>query len=303
MTQVISKTPTKVLQPQNDTISISELTVYPQKAKRDPASLGGYCTQDIPCEIWEDYSVDTAAPEDSSTQSSVSYSGVVVHEPNKGQGAFTDSGLNDKLAFLGVECGGDHGLTSLMASHTGSPSSVRDRLDSDPSRPLLLHTVRDSGGNLVLPCPFQFQSSTADLQRRPLLSDLLDSKMDQPSSLNSDDTEFSECDATMATPTQMYCNSNYPQFRGGIPNVHQENFNSSSIDGTSESCYKQNWIPEVNVETVSMHSDCDTRTNVYARSWAGLKNEESEPEEDSAELKRFQLSKPFLGHWVIQIQD
>lgn len=297
-TQIISETPVPLAQ--NEIISISKLTVYPQKAKIDPTSLGGYFSQDIICQIWEDSSVDTAAPEDSS--SSVSYSGVVVQEPTKGQRAFADSSLNNKLAFPGVQCGGDQGPTSLMPSHTGSSSSVSCCLDNEPSRPLLLHTVRDSDGNLVMPCPFQFQSSTADPQRRPLLSDLLDSKMDRPSSLNSDDTEFSECDATMPTPTQMYCNSDYLQFHGGIPNVHQENVNSSSTDGISESCYKQNWIPEVSVETVSMHSDCDTRTNVYARTWAGLKNEEDELEEDR-ELERFQLSEPFLGHWVIQIQD
>ncbi|TNN02183.1 hypothetical protein fugu_009670 [Takifugu bimaculatus] len=112
-------------------------------------------------------------PKDNSAQSSVSYGAVVVHDSTEDQGAIKNPGRSNKLNSSSEECGSDHAITSVMPSHTGSPLSVQDSPDSDPSRPLLLHTERDSDGNLVLPFPsFQFQSSTANLQRRPLLSDL-----------------------------------------------------------------------------------------------------------------------------------
>ncbi|XP_056902225.1 interferon lambda receptor 1 isoform X2 [Takifugu flavidus] len=316
---IISKTPTaeEVLQPQNKADSISELVVYLDSAKRETAaihlkhsvpstSLGGYSPQDIPCQIGQDSSTDhvlclTSDPKDNSAQSSVSYGAVVVHDSTEDQGAIKNK-LNSSLE----ECGSDHAITSVMLSHTGSPLSVQDSPDSDPSRPLLLHTERDSDGNLVLPFPsFQFQSSTANLQRRPLLSDLIDSTMAQPSlsSLLILDGAESECDDGIVTsPTQTYCNSHYHQPHAGIPSPHQANLNSSSTDGRVESCYMQNWIPEVNVETVAMHSDFDRRTD-YPCTWNGLKREEVETEEDEKELESFSLREHFLGNWAVQVQD
>lgn len=323
MEQIISKSPTKVLQPQNEANGISKLVVYLSNAKRDTAaihlkqsvssaSLGGYSPQDIPCQIWQDSSTDTAVfsltsdPKDNSAQSSVSYGAVVVHDPTEDQGAIKNPGISNKLNFSLEECGSDHAITSVMASLTGSSLSVQDSLDSDPSRQLLLHTVRDSDGNLVLPFPsFQFQSSTANLQRRPLLSDLIDSTMAQPalSSMLILDGAESECDDGIVTsPTQTYCNSHYHHTHAGIPSPHQANLNSSSIDGRAESCYMQNWMPEVNVETVSMHSDFDRRTD-YPCTWNGLKWEEGETEEDEKELENFPLREHFLGNWAVQIQD
>lgn len=315
--QIISKTSTKVLEPDNETITISKLVVYPGNTKRDSAtihpkptaSLGGYTAQDVLGQIWQDSSPDrgafslTSGPEDNSAQSSVSYSIVAVHQPTEDPGAFTDPEIRNKLLFPGVECGSNHGITPEMATHWGSPLSVEDSPDIDPSKPLLLHAVRDSDGKLTLPFPsHQFQSSKAELQRRPLLSDLIDCTMEQPS-LSSLLTLESECDDSMATSqTQTYCNSHYHQAHAVIPSLQQGNLNCSSSDGRSDSCYKQNWMPEVNVETVSMHSDSERKTD-YPCSWNGLKKEQGETEEDKKELERFPLSEHFLGNWVVQIQD
>lgn len=314
-----------MLQPQNEANGISELVVYLGSAKRDTAaihlkqsvpsaSLDGYSPQDIPCQIWQDSSTDTAVlsqlsltsdPKDNSAQSSVSYSAVVVHDPTEDQGAIKTPGNSNKLNFSKEECGSNHAITLVMASHTESSRSVQDSLDSDPSRPLLLHTVRDSDGNLLLPFhSFQFQSSTANLQRRPLLSDLIDSTTAQPalSSLLILDGAESECDDGVVTsPTQTYCNSHYHHTHAGIPSPHQATLNSSSTDGRAESCYMQNWIPEVNVETVSMHSTFDRRAD-YPCTWNGLKREEGETEEVKG-LENFPLREHFLGNWAVQIQD
>lgn len=312
-----------MLQPQNEAIGISELVVYLGSAKRDTTaihlkqsvpldSIGGYSPQDIPCRISQDSSTGTAVisvmsdPSDNSAQSSVSYGAVVIHDPTENQGAIKNPGNSNRLSFSLEECGSDHAINSVMVSHTGPPLSVQDNLDSDPSRPLLLHTVRDSDGNLVLPfSSFQFQSNTANHQRRPLLSDLIDSTMAQPSlsSLLILDGAESECDDGIVTsPTQTYCNSHYHQRHGGIPSPHQANVNSSSTDDRTESCYMQNWIPEVNAETVSMHSDFDRRTD-YPCTWNGLKREEGETEEDEKELESFSLREHFLGNWTVQVQD
>lgn len=321
--QIISKTPTKVLRPQNEANSISELVVYLGNAKRDIAaihlkqnvptgSVGGYSPQDIPCQIWHDSSTDTAGLsltsdlQDNSGQSSVTYSAVVVHDPTEDQGAIKNPGISNKLIFSMEECGSNHAITSMMPLHIGSAQSVQNNLDSNPSRPLLLHTERDSDGNLVLPFPsFQSQSSTANLQRRPLLSDLTDSTMTQPllSSLLILDGAESECDDGIVTsPTQTYCNSHYHHTHAGIPSPHQANLNSSSTDGTAESCYTQNWVPELNIETVPMHSDFDRRTD-YPCTWNGLKKEEDETEEEEKELESFPLREHFLGNWAIHVQD
>lgn len=265
------------------------------------SNLGGYAPQDLPWQIWQDSSVDTAAlsltsdSEDTSAQSSVSYSAVAPHEPTGDQGAFNDPEISNEQPFPGAEFGSNCGMTSVTASHTGSPLSVQDCLDSDPNRPLLLHMARDSEGKLVLSFwSSQFQSSTANPQRRPLLSDLINSTMEKPSLLSLDDTELSECGDGMITATTQKYDSHYTQSHAVIPNLHQGNLNSSSTDGRSGSCYKQNWIPKVNIETVSMYSDGDRRTD-YLRSWNGLKNEDSEAKEDKEELERFQLSKHSLA--------
>lgn len=258
------------------------------------ASLGSYSPQDLPWEIWQDSSVDTAelrltsVSEDTSPRSSVSYSAVAPHEAT-----FKDPEISNKLPFPKAECGSNPGMMSVMALHTETPLSVLDCLDSDPSRPLLLlHMARDSS---------QFQSSTANLQRGPLLSDLINSTTEQPSFLNLDDTELSECGDSMITaPKQMY-NSQYTQSHAVIPNLHQVSLNSTT-DGRCESCYKPNWIPKVNIETVSMHSNGDSRTD-YSRSWNGLKKGDNEGKEDTEELERFQLSEHFLGNWQLQIED
>lgn len=280
------------------------------------ASRGGYSPQDLPWKIWQDSSIDTATlsltsdSEDTSAQSSVSYSAVAPPEPTEDHGAFNGPEIINKLPFPGAECGSNHGMTSVTASHTGSPLSVQDSLDSGPSRPLFLHM--DSEGKLLLPFwSSQFQSSTANLQRRPLLSDLINSTMEQPSLPNLEDTELSECgdsiitaatqlsyicvgDIMITAATQMY-DSHYTQSQTVIPNLHQGSLNSSSTDDKSESCYKQNWIPKVN-------SDDDRKTN-YPRSWNGLKNEDGEAKEDREELERSQPSEHFLGNWQLQIQD
>lgn len=311
-----------MLQLQNEATGISELVVSLGNVERDTAaihrkqsvpsaSLGGYSPQDIPCQIWEYSSTDTTVlcptsdTKDNSAQSSVSYGAVVVHDPTEDQGAIKNPRISNRQNLLLEECGSNHAITSVSALHTGSPLSVQDNLDSDPSRPLLLHTVRDSNGNLVLPFPsFQFQSSSADLQRRPPHSDLIDSTMGQTSLLSLlilDGTE-SDCDDGIVTsPTQTYCNSHYHHTHVGIPSPHQVNLNSSPTDGTAESCYMQNWIPEVNVETVSMHSNFDLTD--YPCTWNGLKREQVETEEDEKEPESFPLREHFLGNWAIHVQD
>lgn len=248
------------------------MSVYPQNVPRDSSTIvikpvvspEGYYPQDLPCQIYQDSSADAgvfspvSASEDTSAQSSVSYSALVPAEPTEDQGAFNDPEISIELPFPAAEFGSNRG-----------------------SRPPLLPMVWD------MVWSSDFQSSTANLQRSPLLSKLINS----------------ECgEGLISAPTQMY-NSHYINTRALIPYLHQESLNSSSTDGRSESCYKQNWIPKANIETVSVHSDSDGRTD-SVRSWIGLRDEDDEDRQtDREELERCQLSEHYLGNWQLQIQD
>lgn len=315
--QIITKTPTKVLLPQNETINISELRLYPQNVKRGcssvqikpglpSVSLGGYSPQDLPWQIFQDSSVDTAAlsmtSDSTSAWSSVSYSAVLPREPAEDQGAFNMPEISNKLPFPGAECESHAGMASVTVSHPGPPLCVQDCLESDLSRPLVLRIAQNSEGILVLPFwSSQFQSSPVNHQRIPLLSDLKNTAMEQPSLPNLDDAELSDGgDGMLTAPTQTH-DSCYTQSHTVIPALYQGGLTSPSIGAGTESCYKQNWIPKVNIDTVSMHSDGD-RTD-YQCSWSGFRKEDGEAKEEREELKGSQLSEHFLGNWLLEIQD
>lgn len=275
-----------------------------------------YSPQDVPGQFWPDSSnpsVDTNAhspapmPDDTSGQSSEIYGVVAVHDPTeeKDLQQATDTGTNNLQLLSSEQCWNRGGMCPKLSSHGAPPLSVPDMFD-DPDRPLLLHTARDSNGKLVLPSlTFQLQTNTEDLQRKPLLSDLI-VNTEEPTlaslqSLDCSDWSDSGCDdSTLDTPTQPYCNTNYCPSQVVVPKFHQGCLNAPSSD--EESGYTQKWMPPVLLKAASKDGCECTGTN-YLRNWTAVtQEEEGEKEEDFGEEDRSGHSQILLGDWMVQIQ-
>lgn len=279
--------------------------------------VGGYTPQDIPCQAWQDStdsSVDTYShsptpnPEDTSAQSSEIYSVVAVHVPTEEkdfqQATMKDTETSNPPLFSSGEIWDKGAMSPKLTSHGVPPLSVPDMFDSNPDRPLLLHAVRDSNGKLVLPSlTFQLQSCTGDPQRKPLLSDIINSAASSQS-LDSSEWSDSGCDEnTLNTPTQPYCNSHYFPSQPVVSNFNQGCLNTPASDDIFESGYKQNWMPAIFLETASKQS-CEYRSANYPCTWTGLKKEEEGEDED--DIGGEEISGPrkiILGDWVVQIQE
>ncbi len=276
--------------------------------------VGGYSPQDIPCQALHastGSSVGTGAhspaknSEVTSAQSSEIYSVVAVHVPAEENQDFKQATIEDKgtskLLFpsSGESC--DKGGTSPKGtSHGVPPLPDLDPCESNPTMPLLLHTVRGPNGQLVLPSlSFQLQSSTGGTERKPLLSDLIDSKREGPSlasfqSFDSSEWSDSGCDdSTVNTPTQPYCNTNYSPSQPVVADF------TPSSDAIFNSGYKQNWLPAILRGTESKDIFEYRRTN-HHWTWTAPKEEE-EGEEDRAQEER--PTQILLSGWVLQIQE
>ncbi|TDH11421.1 hypothetical protein EPR50_G00061440 [Perca flavescens] len=248
----------------------SDKTVYTTiRVKPNMPSIGsgGYSPQDIPWQGSTGSSVDTGAhsrtsnPEDTSAQSSEIYSVVAVHVPAEQNEDFQQAtNDNRETSNLPSSSSGESwdkgGASPNLTSNGVQPLPDLDLCESNPARPLLLQTVRDTKGQLVLPLlPFQLQSSTDDTvsllnpERKLLLSDLIDSNKDGPSlaSLQSfDSSEWSDSgceDSAVQSPTQPYSNNHYFQTQPVAPYFHQECQNTPPDNAIFESGYKQNWMP------------------------------------------------------------
>lgn len=281
----------------------SDQTVYATirtKPNMPSARPGGYSPQDILCQGGTGSSVGagenslTPNPENTSAQSSEIYSVVAVHEHNEDiQQATNDNRETNNLPMFPSGESWDNGVR---------PLPHLDPCVSHPGRSLVLQTVRDANGQLVLPSLiFQLQNSTDDTvppfnpERKPLLSDLIDSKTEGPSlaSLKSfDGSELSDsgCDDSSATtPTQTYCNTHYFPSQPVAPYFPQGWKNTPSSDATLESGYKGNWLPAILLETACKDS-CEYRKTDYPRIWTGPKEEEEgEEDEDRGEEETRQI--------------
>lgn len=315
----------RVLQHADSNLQISKLVLCPQSDKTTTqvkhavpsAGVGGYTPQDIPCQARQDStdsSVDTCSncstpnPEDTSAQSSDIYSVVAVHVPNEEndfqQATIKDTETSNLPLFSRGKLWDNGAMSPELTSHGVASLPVPDLFDN-PDRPLLLHVWRDSNGNLVLPSlTFQLQSSTGDPQRKPLLSDIIDSKMEGSSfdSLQSlDSSEWSESGSDHNTTTQPYCNSHYFPSQPVVPEFKQECQNTPVSDNIFESGYKLNWMPTNFLETATKQS-CEYRNTNYPRTWTGLKKDEGE-EEDKRGVEISEPLEIILGDWGIQIQE
>lgn len=233
-------------------------TVYatiPVKPKEPSIGNGGYSPQDIIFQgctgssVGTDEQSPTPNPQDTSAQSSEIYSVVAVHvsaEENADiQQPTTDDQKNSNLPlFFSRETWNKGGMTPTLAT----PQNL-DATESNSAKPPMLHTVRSPSGQLMLSSLFSLlQSSTGHevsplpSERKPLLSDLIDTKMEGPSlaslqSFGSSDWSDSGCDeSTINTPT-----INSPS----QPDFHQGFLNTPCSNAIFESGYKQNWIPEI----------------------------------------------------------
>ncbi|XP_068426894.1 interferon lambda receptor 1 [Clinocottus analis] len=323
-------TPTRVLQfpDRKLIISIPEIcienhqTVYAtirMKPNMPSVPSGGYSPQDNLCQVWQGGTGSsfgtgerslTTNPEDTSAQSSEIYSVVAVHEHNEDvQQAINDNRetSNPPMSSSG-ESWDKAAVSPRLTAHGLQPLPHPDPHESNPARPLLLQTVRDSDGQLLLPSLiFLLQNSTDDTvpplnpERKPLLSDLIDSKTERPSlaSLKSfDGSELSDSgcdDSTVTTPIQTYCNTHYSPSQLVAPYFLQGWKNTPSSDAVLEAGYKQN--KQLSASTDS----CEYRMTDYLRTWTGpKKEEEGEEDEDRGEEETRQI---LLGSWVVQIQE
>ncbi|XP_074509144.1 interferon lambda receptor 1 [Sebastes fasciatus] len=332
-----SSSPPRVLQSTDGNLIISKAeicvqcdqTVYAtirMKPNMPSVGPGGYSPQDIPCQPWQDSSgssVGTGArsptpnQEDTSAQSSEIYSVIAVRVPAEQNEDFQQVTIDDReTSNLPMSSSGeswDKGEASpKLISHGVPPLPDLDPCESNPARPLQLQTVRDADGQLVLPSLiFQLQNSTDDAvsplnpERKPLLSDLIDSKMEGPTlaSLKSfDGSEWSDSgcdDSTVTTPTQPYCNTNYCPSQPISPYFHQGCQNTPPSDAIFELGYKQNWMPAILLET-STKDSCEYRKTDYRWTWTGPKKEK-EGEED--EHRGGEEGQTLLGGLMVQIQE
>ncbi|XP_068591442.1 interferon lambda receptor 1 [Cebidichthys violaceus] len=285
----ISSTPNRVLLSPDKNLEFSKAevriesdqTVYATirtKPNMPSVGSGGYSPQDIPCQAWQGgtgSSVGTGEnsltpnPEDTSAQSSEIYSVVAVHEQNKDiQQATNDNRETSNLLMFSSGDSWDNGV---------QPLSHMDPCESNPGRSLVLQTVRDANGQLMLPSLiFQVHNSTDDTvpplnpERKPLLSDLIYSKTEGPTlaslkSFDSSELTDSGCDdSTATTPTQAYCNTHYFPSQSVAPYIHQGWKNTSSSDATLELGCEENWLPAIFFETASTDS-CEYRKTDYPR--------------------------------------
>lgn len=278
--------------------------------------VDGYSPQDIPGQSWQDSSnsfVDTNAhspapiPDDTSGQSSDIYGVIAVHAPTEEKDfqQATDTWTNNLQLLPSEQCWNKGGMCAKLSSHGAPPSSVPDLFDNHPDTPLLLHTAWDSNGKLVLPSlTFQLQTNSEDLQRKPLLSDLIDSNTEGPTlaslqCLDCSDWSDSGCDdSTLDTPTQPYCNTNYCPSQVVVPKFQPGCLNAPSSD--KDTGYTQKWMPPVLLKA-AFKDGCESRGTNYLSNWTAVtQEEEGEKEEDIGEEEI--SGQILLGDWVVRIQ-
>lgn len=332
--QVIpSSTQTRVLQYPDRNCIISKPEIYVQsdqtvyatirmKPNMPPVGSGGYSPQDIPWQDSTGSSVSTSAhsptpnPENTSAQSSEIYSVVAVHVPAEQNEDFQQAtNENSQTSNLPLAPSGESrdnsGTSPKLTSQGVPPLPDQDPCESSQARPLLLHTVRDPNGQLMLPSlALQLESSTdataspLNSERKPLLSDLIDSNKEGPSLASQqsfDGSEWSDsgCDDSFVnTPTQPFCNSHYSPSQPLSPYSQQGCQNTLSSDAIFESGYKQNWMTANILGTAPKDSYVYRRTN-YPLTWTAPTNEE-EDEGSRGEEKPRQI---LLGGWGLQIQE
>ncbi|XP_074539392.1 interferon lambda receptor 1 [Halichoeres trimaculatus] len=303
-----------ISKPEFDT-SPGEKTVYATiqvKPNQPTVGTGGYSPQDI---VWQE-SIEspvssgaqsrTSNPVDTSRQSSETYGVVAVHVPAEEDTDDQQDTTRDE-SFLLSSSGGreaNSGMSQELNTRVVVPRlPALNPYERKATVPLLLHTVRDPNGQLMLPSlTLELQSNKGEGEIKPLLSDIIDCSEEGPSlaSLRSfDSSEWSDSgcdDSTVNTPTHPYCNTNYSPTQPVVPYVQQE-----SHDAISETGYKTNWMPAV-LQGISFKDSCGyVRTNSQC-TWSSSITEEDEEERD--EQGREDRSREILlGGWGLKIQE
>ncbi|XP_041650200.1 uncharacterized protein LOC121514168 [Cheilinus undulatus] len=324
---ISSHTDPRVLKPLDGNLHISkpefntqsERTVYATiqvKPKVPSVGTGGYSPQDIPCPTWLDSAESsegtgarspTPDPVDTSAQSSEIYSVVAVHVPAE-ENEDNQHGIIKNTLSPSGEKWDKCKMSPELTTHVVAPLPDEDSCEGSAAMPLLLHTVRDSNGQLMLPSlDFKLQSSTGGRERRPLLSDLIDSNKEGPSlaSLQSfDSSEWSDSgcdDSTLNTPIHPYCNTNYSPSQPVVPYLQHGCQSMPFGNATSESGYKQNWMPEIPLGIPSKDS-CEYRRTENLWTWKDSHTEEDAEGDDGQGQKERSREIP-LESWGIQIPE
>ncbi|XP_067456990.1 interferon lambda receptor 1 [Thunnus thynnus] len=298
------------------------------QAKLNVSSVGsgGYSPQDIPCQVWQGStgsSVGTGVhgpvpnQQDTSTQSSEIYGSVAVHVPAEEnedlkQVNIKDRGNSELPLPSNIESWDKSGTSPKLTSRVTLPDL--DACESNLAKPLLLHTVRDPNGQLMLPSlTSQLQSSTDGTvspfnpERKPLLSDLIlqdyeKEGLSTTSLQRLDSSEWSDSgcdDSSVNTPTQLYCNTHYFQTQPVVLDCHKGLQSTPSSDGIFESGYKQNWMPVIDPGSISKDRCEYRRKNDHC---FGPKKEEGGEEDEDAVCEEGSR-QILLGDWVVQIQE
>ncbi|XP_051813044.1 uncharacterized protein LOC127536498 [Acanthochromis polyacanthus] len=304
-----------------DVCTESDQIIYANiKGKADLPSA--YSPNDILFHAWQGSSGSsvgtsvgsiTASAADTSAQSSDIYSAVAVQNEGFQQVTTEDRENSHATPCSSEDSQGTEGMCFKLTSCGEPLLSDVTACEGSPASQLLLHTLRDPDGQLMLPLlSFQLQSSTSDTispmnpERKPLLSDLIDST-DGPSlaslqCLDSSEWSDSGCDdSSVNTPTHPHCNSHYSPSQAVVPYFHQGCQSTPCSDAIFESGYKQNWMPTVpGGPTATEH--CDYKRTNYAQNWTGTKMN-GEGEENGGGGGVAISRQILLENWKIQIQE
>lgn len=272
------------------------------KPKEPAVKSGDYSPQDIPWQgSRESFGTNLFHPTlnglDVSGQSSDTYGAVAAQMPAE---EAEDRETCTVSLVTGRDSRGENGNSPQSMSPSDAPTPHLDESDGNPAAPLLLSTVRDDNGQLVLPSLASLlQCSTGDALS-PLLSDI-DGKKPGPSlstvqSFDHSEWSDSGCDdSSVTTPTLEFCNTHYAAAQPTVSHYSpQQSLNTESNTG-----YKQNWMPEILHGGGDDHSFENSKINNHW-TWTEPGKQDHEENTDRGETQSTQIP---LENWMVQIHD
>ncbi|XP_034030004.1 uncharacterized protein LOC117513877 [Thalassophryne amazonica] len=244
--------------------------------RRPSTGIAGYSPQDIICQVMQgdnNSCVSTGLRsqsvrcQDTSTQSSEIYGAVAVHVSSAYDDFHKDT-IKDQDTCRPLRCNigescANGGTSPKLISHDSLILPNLDDYENDPGRPLLLKTMRDNNGKLILSTlTHQLQSSKdrpaspVNVERKLQLSDLTDSNRGMSvSSLHStDSSEWTDSgwdESTINSPVHFVCKTNYFPNQLALPDFNTGCMSPPTENVIIQSAYKQNWIPAVTPEKES----------------------------------------------------
>ncbi|XP_028325462.1 interferon lambda receptor 1 [Gouania willdenowi] len=295
-------------------ISESEKTVYAKILVNPISSSPGvvpYSPQEIPRPSWQDMVGSSSPTPDAgnkSSQFSEIYSSVAHNVPDEEKDEEVeqveeDMETNHTPVAVSDESLDDNSRSLKPTSQHVSTVPDRSTVENNPDNQIILHTFRDTEGNLVFPSlGFESHGRTGDAEssltaeRKPLSSEHLNSN-GGPLFASSKSSECSDSgcdDSTFNTPTDLFCNTNYFPATVYSPSMHLEPQSRLLGNGSLGTDYKPNW-------TLSVHHDPAEALN-YPFAWNGDRMED-EVRGHEGNMEEEDVTEILLGNWKLQVQE